>query len=272
MKIHCMALLAALAIANPVASAAQAPPTLDRVEELTRDGRAEEARTELLAWWSESAAKASRRDVQRGLWLRGRLTVDPAQAELDFRRLVIEFPGGAFSDQALFRLAQIAYASGDSLAAVEQVARLGREYPTSPVRREADGWLATAGPVPAARGAGQPSTTSPAGSGASASRQAAPSGAAAPSGGTDGTPSQGNFTAQLGAFSTFERAEALRRRVVAGGIDARIVTIPGSDLVRVRAGRFDSAEGVDAILRRLQDLGVAGALARDAHLEQRVVR
>ena len=76
----------------------------------------------------------------------------------------------------------------------------------------------------------------------------------------------------MGAFSTFERADALRQRVAAEGIEARIVKIPGSDLVRVRAGTFDSAEGVGAILRRLQDLGFTAALARDAHLEERVVR
>jgi cell division septation protein DedD len=74
--------------------------------------------------------------------------VDPARADLDFRRLIIEYPGGPYSDLALFRLAQSAYAAGDSLAAVAYVARIAREYPTSATRRDAEAWLATAGPAP----------------------------------------------------------------------------------------------------------------------------
>lgn len=224
----------------------QEPPTLDRVEELTRLGRAEEARETLTAWWGSQAPKASRRDVQRGLWLRGRLTVDPTQADLDFRRLVIEYPGGPYSDQALFRLAQSAWAAGDSVAAVAHTERLAVEYPGSPVRREADAWLATAGPLPPRRGA-EPTPAA-----------------------TDAPSPEGTFTVQLGAFSSRSRAESLLARVADAGVEGRLATVPGSDLIRVRVGVFDSAEGADAILKRLRDLGLTAALARDAHREQRV--
>lgn len=229
---------------------AQDAKSLDRVEELAGQGRTEEAREMLLSWWSESGGKAARREAQRGLWLRGRLTVDPMQAELDFRRLVIEYPGGPFSDLALFRLAQSAYAAGDSLAAVGHVGRLAREYPSSPARREAEAWLATAGPAPP-RVAVSPLPERPP---------------------EEGISGRGQYAVQLGAFSSEERAEALRRRAADAGFEARLVTIPGSALVRVRVGVFDAQEGAEAILSRLTDLGFTAALARDAHREEQVGR
>ena len=36
--------------------------------------------------------------------------MDPVQAELDYQRLVIEYPGGLYSAEALLRLAQAAHA------------------------------------------------------------------------------------------------------------------------------------------------------------------
>jgi cell division protein FtsN len=192
--------------------------------------------------------------------------VDPTQAGLDFRRLVIEYPGGPYSDQALFRLAQAAYAVGDSLAAVEHVNRLVREYPSSVARREAEAWLATAGPAPprvaTALGPGLPTDPTVADSTKPVSR------------GTPGAEvvGTGQFTVQLGAFSSRGRAEALRQRAVEAGFEARLVTVPGSPLLRVRVGVFDAEEGAESILGRLQELGFTAALARDAHREERVGR
>lgn len=257
-------LLAAALAAGTTPGVAQDAPSLDRVEALAGQGRAEEAREMLLGWWSTSAGSANRRDAQRALWLRGRLTVDPAQGDLDFRRLVIEYPGGPYSDLALFRLAQSAYAAGDSLAAVGNVIRLAREYPASAARREAEAWLATAGPAPPRL------TEAPA-----AEAEPAPVPAAEVSSGELPGPtaqSSAQFTVQLGAFSSEGRAEALLRRVSDAGFVARLVTVGGSSLIRVRVGAFDAQEGADAILKRLQDLGFTAALARDANREERVVR
>lgn len=259
------------ALGSAPAVGAQEPTSLDRVEELAGEGRTEEARALLMTWWSGSAGEASRRDTQRALWLRGCLTVDPTQAELDFRRLVIEYPGGPYSDRALFRLAQSAYAAGDSLAAVGHVDRLAREYPASAARREAEAWLATAGPAPP-KVAGPP--VGPAPGAAQAADSVAAEDVTAPS--TEERPDtaapRGQFTVQLGAFSSYERAEALRVRAVDAGFEARLATVPGSALVRVRVGVFDEQEGAEAILRRLLDRGFTAALARDAQSEERAVR
>lgn len=254
-------ILAAVVMATaPSPSVAQEPPTLDRVEELARLGRAAEARELVAAWWEAAGPRPSRRDLQRGLWLRGSLNPDPEVASLDFRRLVIEFPGGAYSHLALFRLAQVAYAAGDSAAAAEMVAQLGREYPASPVRREAEAWLATAGPVPE-RVAGTPKN-----------QPEAPPDEVVPAvaGEPPAVAAGGHFAVQLGAFSSQERAQVLLERVSAAGFEARLVLVPGSDLVRVRVGTFDSPEGAGEILGRLQGLGFPATVARDAHREERV--
>jgi cell division protein FtsN len=240
-----------IALLRPVAVAAQQQPlTLDNVEELARMGRTESAREALRRWWDRSSAEASRRDAQRALWLRGRLTMDPDEASIDFRRLVVEYPGGPYSDLALLRLAQAAFAQGDSTQAARDVGRLAQEYPSSPVRREAQAWLASAGPPP-------PPPVRPV-------RVAPP----------DSSPRQaagatGPFSVQLGAFADRGRAEALRRRASETGLDVRLATLPGSELVRVRVGRFDSSEEAHAILERVQGLGFTATVVGDANREER---
>ncbi|HIF23913.1 MAG TPA: tetratricopeptide repeat protein, partial [Gemmatimonadetes bacterium] len=128
--------------------------SLDGVERLASTGRADEARAMLLEWWENDRPEARRADLQLGLWLRGRLTVDPGQAARDFRRLVIEYPGGRYTDQALFRLAQGSLATGDGERARTYLASLTRDYPSSPVGEYAEAWMAravAAGPPPVLR-------------------------------------------------------------------------------------------------------------------------
>jgi SPOR domain/Tetratricopeptide repeat len=216
---------------------------LERVEELAREGRTEEARASLLEWWGGARAEASRRDLQRGLWIRGRLTVDPAQAALDFQRLVVEYPGGPFSDAALFRLAQAAHERGDGARAQKYLATLERDYPTSPVRRAAEAWFADAGPPP------PPPDELPV--------------AAAES---------GRYAVQLGAFSSRDRAERLAARVREAGFDPRLVVVEGSRLVRVRVGRFDSAQAASVFSKQIVDRGFTAAVVRDALDEERIRR
>lgn len=114
-----------------------ASSSLDLVEELMADSRYLEARGVLLDWWEDRAASAERGELQRAIWLRAVLTVDPTLAEQDFRRLAIEFPGGPWSDEALMRLARIAELRGDIGTARAHLEVLVRDYPGSPLRPEA---------------------------------------------------------------------------------------------------------------------------------------
>ncbi|MCG6956811.1 MAG: SPOR domain-containing protein [Gemmatimonadetes bacterium] len=269
------ALLTALALAlaaGPIS--AQAPGgsprdtvTLDAVANLIQAGRTEDARDLLLQWWGRVRPSAPAREVQRGLWLRGRLTVDPAQAELDYRRLVVEYPGGPYSAQALFRLAQSAWEVGDSAAAAQHVARLAREYPGSRVRAEAEAWLAAAGsPTPTVNTSSTaqvPWPHPPTQPDTAADTTQAPTPTAAPA-------ASGRYAVQLGAFSTDERARALQAKARDAGFEARLVRVPGSSLTRVRIGRFDSSSAADSLVKRLEALGFTVAVVPDADRERPV--
>lgn len=268
--------LFAAVLAFLVASAvpAYAQSQLEQVERLTQLGRAEEARATLAEWWEGDRAEASRRDLQRGLWLRGRLTVDPVQAELDFQRLVVLYPSGQFTADAILRLAQASWAMGDEEAARRYVATLERDYAGSGARRQAVAWLADAGPLPPAGDTARrraetadraPSPGAPPRAGDPRSRDAPPRAVPTRSdpavAASSGPPM--NYFVQLGAFADPERAVALHDSVRAEGIDVRVVRVEGSRFTHVRVGRFAERSAAVELLDALTDQGINAALVRD---------
>jgi cell division septation protein DedD len=278
---------------------------LERVDELARLGRAEEARALL-------REGASRRELQRGLWLRGRLTVDPVQAELDYQRLVVLYPSGQFTPEALLRLAQGAFAAGDEEGARRYVATLAMDYPRSDASERAENWLAAAGPVPPAgdtptgsataqtptddavaanpTGADEPVADSaeadetsppeqaleePAADSSASPSVAGPNepvSASAAVGGAGGAAAAAgppmNYFVQLGAFADEERALALYDEVSGSGIDVRVVRVEGSRFTHVRVGRFAQRESAVELLDDLTRQGVSAALVRDDRPER----
>ncbi len=248
---------------------------LERVEELTRMGRPDEARVALQAWWDSGRADATRRDLQRGLWLRARLTVDPVQAELDFQRLIVLYPRGPFTAQAIFRLAQSAHAMGDGEAARGYVDTLVRDYRNNPVREDAEAWLASAGPPPppldAPERAPDAEADQPRGDPVADTAAAVGDPPAEDEPAEAGpTADAGNYYVQLGAFAEEARALAVHEQVTEMGIDVRVVRVEGSRFFHVRFGRF--VERADAVeeLERLTEAGVAAALVRDERPEEPV--
>lgn len=242
---------------------------LEEVERLTRLGRSEEARAALAEWWEGDRAEASRRDLQRGLWLRGRLTVDPVQAELDFQRLAVLYPSGQFTPDAILRLAQASWAMGDEEAARRYVATLERDYPGSEARDRATSWLADAGPLP------------PPGDAPSRRAEPGPDRAAAPpaqqrptrvdpEAGPAGPPM--NYYVQLGAFAEPERAFALHDSIRAEGVDVRVVRVDGSSFTHVRVGRFAQRSAAVELLEELEGRGINAALVRDDRPEESIRR
>lgn len=288
MRPGALALAALLAVAP---SAAAGQEALDRVAALAGAGRADDAREALTTWWSEAAADAPRGELQRGLWLRGLLTVDPGQAMLDFRRLVVEFPGGPHTDDALLRLAQAERARGRPGVAASHLRTLSRDYPSSPerlrarslleaveaeaARDEARGVLAAAaenegrvGDDPASRGAdagaGQRGPAAPAA--APVRSEGSPPAMRAP--GADAA--VGAYAVQLGAFSSAERARALLRRAREAGLEPRLVRVPGSTLVRVRTGRLSSLESAERSRAAIGARGFDAMVVANADQEEAV--
>jgi hypothetical protein len=190
-------------------------------------------------------------DRQRSLWLRARLTVDPSLAELDLRRLVLEFPGGPFSDDALLRLAQAAESRGDPDGAFVHYTALVRGYPGSPFAAAAREWLDREGPGVEARRAEE---------------------APAPEEGRPSTPPEavGSFSVQVGAFRRLEGALSLAQDLRAAGFEPRVVTVPGDALIRVRIGKFLVREGAEGLRRSVESSGFEATLVTDAQSEERV--
>lgn len=246
------------ALTLPVA----AQSALEEVERLTRLGRTEEARAALSDWWEGDRSRASRRDLQRGLWLRGRLTVDPVQAELDFQRLAVLYPSGDFTPDAILRLAQAAWAMGDEEAARRHMETLERDYPRSSALERGREWMADAGPLPAAdqRLAGTeappPRTPAPTPPAEARERRAAPAA------------QSGSYSVQLGAFAEVERARALYDEVRGEGVEARIVRVQGSNFTHVRVGSFAQRAAAVELLDELTAMGINAALVRDERPER----
>jgi hypothetical protein len=265
--------VAALASAFTPGSPLHGQSELERIERLTRLGRTEEARAALLAWWQDGRADASRRELQRGLWLRGRLTVDPVQAELDFRRLAVLYPSGQFTPDAILRLAQASYAMGNEAEARNYVETLIRDYPRSEARDAAEAWLADAGPVPPP---GDTPTRVTTGEGAAAAREDQPPPAMPPPGrreeGREEPPGDPvtNYYVQLGAFAEEARAMSLYEEVRERGVDVRVVRVEGSRFTHVRVGRFANREDAVALLEELTAEGISAALVRDDRAERPV--
>jgi len=268
-------LLTVMSVASPCWLPAQ-ERSLIQVEQLASTGRAEEARAMLLEWWGSDRSNASRRNLQLSLWLRGRLTVDPGQAARDFRRLVIEYPGGTYADRALFRLAQSAHAQGDRERARTYMASLTRDHPGSPVREQAEAWMARAsraGPLPvlklveAEESEDQRTVDPPLEESIAELIPTVP----APS--RDSTApvlsSGARYAVQLGAFLDESRARTLLEHATEAGLDVRSVRVEGSRLMHVRVGLFDSSAQASLSFQSVTDLGFAAVVVSDAQNEER---
>lgn len=300
-------LAAGIGVVPGPGGAAAAQEALDAVESLAATGRTGEARQRLVSWWEDAADAASRLEIQRALWLRGRLSTDDRDAERAYQRLVVEYPGGEYTARALFRLGQLSHARGDLPGAAERFQTVVRDHAETPQRLEALRWLernggraeelaalgSAPGPaspvaereeqaVAAPRVEADPTPESNPESAAEAEEP--PDTEVGPPAAEVGPPAAaerpaveiaeppsgreaGTLAVQVGAFSRLDGARTLAARVEGEGLTARLVRIPGSELVRVRVGRFrdaEEAEGMQATLRRL---GFETALVSNAHHE-----
>lgn len=239
------------------AVSAQSP--LDDVETLLGLGRILQAREVLQDWMDREESSSGRLDRQRGIWLRAILTVDPSMAELDLRRLVLEFPGGPHSDDALLRLAQLSDLRGELRQAATRYSTLERDYPSSPLRRVATEWLLdhreeveALGPEPSPR---RETTTPPIlqVEGPDAPRQTG-----------------GPFSVQLGAFRNLAGARSLASALQGRGYEPRLVRLPGNDLIRVRVGRLGDRGEASNLKEELERAGFEAAVVSNAHTEEEV--
>ena len=260
--IHLSALILAVSVAAPIG----AQESLDVVDSLAAAGRADEARTALEAWWENERARSGRLDRQRGLWLRAILTVDPRMAGLDFQRLVLEYPGGSYSDEALLRLGLISAVAEDLTQAAGYFRTLVTDYPRSPQRRRAQEWLAeNLVAVEEAELAEAESRRLE-----SAELQFPEPDPREPDGDAPepAEVASTRYAVQVGAFEEEERARGLLASVRASGFQARLVRVAGSTLARVRIGTFLDRTGAVDLMDRVRGRGHEATIAVDVAEEE----
>ena len=278
-------LLSAVILAVGVAVPVGAQESLATGDSLAVAGRADEARTALDSWWLNERAGSNRRDRQHGLWLRAILTVDPHMAGLDFQRLVLEYPGGSYSDEAMLRLGLISAGAGDLPRAAGYFRTLVTDYPRSPRRRQAEEWLsdhlvegeeaeaaAQEAEAVAREAEAVAARSADSATGAEAAADAAVAAAAVQEPETD-SPSGAEtaslrYAVQVGAFESEERARDLLAAVNASGFRARIVRVPESPLVRVRIGAFSDRAGAAELMDQVRRRGHEATIAADVPDEE----
>jgi cell division septation protein DedD len=260
--IHPSALILAVGVAVPMS----AQESLDVVDSLASAGRADEARTALEAWWDNERERSGRLDRQRSLWLRAILTVDPRIAGLDFQRLVLEYPGGSYSDEALLRLGLISAAVEDLPRAAGYFRTLVTDYPRSLQRRRAREWLtenfvAVEEAELAEAESREPESLEPELPGPESREPEvdAPEPAEAVA---------GRYAVQVGAFESEERARSLLASINASGFQARLVHVTGSTLVHVRIGAFLDRAGAVELMDRVRRRGHEATIAVDVAEEE----
>jgi len=68
------------------------------------------------------------------LYWRGALAETAADAERDYRRVIVEYPLSAYADDALLAIAELEQARGDRAGALQHLQRFVKEHPVSPAR------------------------------------------------------------------------------------------------------------------------------------------
>ena len=246
-------------------------------QRLVVEGRGQEGRA-IIARELAAAPEGSPRYVEALYW-RAALAATAADAERDYKRIIIEFPVSRRAESALVGLAQLELARGDRAQAMQHLERVVREHPSGPSRARASFWMARVhfdeGNFPRAcarlddsrrhtpaeavemrnqleyyaqRCEGVDTTVVVRAPTAESTRAmpARPGAVATPPGGRRGAA----FTVQIGAFANRADADARYRQLRAQGHDTRVVKVGA--LWRVRIGRYPSRDAAATAARSLK--------------------
>ncbi len=250
-------------------------------QRLVADGRGNDGRA-IIARELAAAPEGSPRYVEALYW-RAALASTAADAERDYKRIIIEFPASRRSESALVGLAQLELARGDRAQAMQHLERVVREHPSGPSRARASFWMARVhfdeGNFPRACARLEDSrrhtpteavemrnqldyyaqrcegvdTTVVVRATPAESTRAMPARPGAVATGPSSRPAPRGaaaYTVQIGAFANRGDADARQRRLRAQGHAARVVRVGG--LWRVRIGRYTSRDAAAEMARSLK--------------------
>ena len=210
------------------------------------------------------------------IYWRATLAATSADAERDYRRIIVEYPFSPHAGDALFQLGQIEVARGDRSGAIVHLDRFLLENPTHTERGRAGLLLVRtsfdAGDAPHACVAltralqdvppdqvelrNQLDYYSPRCSSVDTTTKAASAADAAPTAAKDtarrdATPeAKGKYTLQVASYNSRTDAAKLTSRLKARGLDARLVGT--TKVFRVRIGRYQTRAAAAAAARELK--------------------
>jgi cell division protein FtsN len=126
-------------------SVAQAParpldPVFVRAQTLVSDGNGPAGRALIDSVIAVTPPTA--RLYPEALFWRASLAANAADAESDYRHIVVDYPLAPQAEAALLRLAQLELARGDRDGALRHLQRIGRDYPSSKSLARASYWIA----------------------------------------------------------------------------------------------------------------------------------
>jgi len=133
-----LACLAIPAISNAQSSADSA--AFKRAQSLVNDGNAVTGRAIVDSVIARSAPGTNA--YAEGLYWRAILSATAADAEMDYRRIIVDYPLSPRVEDVLLRLAQLELARADYDGALQHLNRLTLEHPTGASRARAGYWTA----------------------------------------------------------------------------------------------------------------------------------
>ena len=135
-----LSIAAATALSAQQSDSTTTDTTFLAAQRLVVEGRGQEGRA-IIARELSAASEGSPRYVEALYW-RAALAATAADAERDYKRIIIEFPVSRRSESALVGLAQLELARGDRAQAMQHLERVVREHPSGPSRARASFWMA----------------------------------------------------------------------------------------------------------------------------------
>lgn len=259
--IRALALGCALLV-GPATAAAQTAPTdsaLVTALRLVTEGRGDSARALVRARLHQIPVSDTL--YAEALFAAGAVAASADSALFHFRRVALDFPNTRWADDALLRVAQLAFAAGDYETAQRSVGRILDDYPFSDVRGNAAYWqgrvLLEQRRLPEACGFLRQAQAEAGEDVELANRvrfylqrctTVAVDTAATPA----ARAGEARFAVQVAAVRTAVAADEVMRSLRAAGYESRAVR-DADGLLKVRVGRFRTraeAERVQAELRR----------------------
>jgi cell division septation protein DedD len=133
-------MLCAAPIVEAQSTARTAEAAFAKAQELASDGNTAAGRA-LIDSIIKTTAPASPIYPQALFW-RATLATSAAEAESDYRHIVVDYPLAPHAEDALLRLAQLELARGDKDDALLHLQRISRDYPRSKSLARANYWTA----------------------------------------------------------------------------------------------------------------------------------